>query len=297
MNSRSEILNIRNLLEGIMKSLSLTTVLVTSIIVGNTMVVSKAFAYDSQSYSNGQCEYSVDYNVKIDKQKISLTHPQKKSITFTSEGLVIDGKSIELTTAQKDSSNRLQVKTRDLIPKVADIAIEGAELGIKAATMVITALGGASQAEQKEMLEPLDKISKKIRENVNHKTFNNKTLSDSFDKEIEKDIERFVAKAIKKFSGRMIGQLMGAIFSGGDEKSEEMKDFEFRMENLEHDIETYVESNATALEAKAKVLCGDLEKMAKIDLVLESVDGYPENGIIHKGQGRNFHINRFSLSD
>ena len=217
-------------------------------------------------------------------------------LTFLKEKLLIDGRSIELTSEQQVANKNLQARTRLLVPKVADIAIEGAELGIKAATLVISALGGATPAEQKEMLEPLNKISQKIRDNVNSKTLNNKTLSDSFDKEIEEEIEQFVAKAIRKFSGRMIGQLMGAIFSG-DEESEEMKDFEFRMENLEHDIETYVEANARELEIKAEALCGDLEQMAEIDLVLESIDGYPENGVIHKGKGHKFHINRFSLSE
>ncbi len=279
-----------------MKSLNLTALLVASTISGSVLVSGEVLADSSQSFSNEQCSYSVDYDVKIDDQTIKLTHPKKKNITFIKGGLLIDGNSVELTSDQEVASNNLQARTRALVPKVADIAIEGADLGIKAATMVITALGGATSAEQKDMLEPLNKISQKIRDNVNHKTFNNKTLSDSFDKEIEEEIERFVAKAIRKFSGRMIGELMGAIFSG-DKESEEMKDFEFRMENLEHDIETYVENNAKALEIKAEALCGDLKQMAEIDLVLESVDGYPKNGIIHEGKGHNLHINRFSLSE
>jgi len=279
-----------------MKSLSLTSLLVASTISASVLVSGEILAHGSSSYSNEQCSYSVDYNINIDDQKIVLTHPKKKSITFLNGELLIDGESVDLTSEQLVASKNLQIKTRALVPKVADIAIEGAELGIKAATLVITALGGATQAEQKAMLEPLNKISQKIRDNVNHKTLNNKTLSDSFDKEIEAEIEQFVAMAIRKFSGRMIGQLMGSIFSG-DEESEEMKDFEFRMENLEHDIETYVEANARELEIKAKALCGDLEQMAEVDLVLESIDGYPENGVIHKGKGRSFHINRFSLSE
>lgn len=279
-----------------MKSLSLTALLVASTITGSVLVSGETLAHGSTSYSNEQCSYSVDYDIKIDDQKIVLTHPKKNSITFLKEKLLIDGRSIELTSEQQVANKNLQARTRLLVPKVADIAIEGAELGIKAATLVISALGGATPAEQKEMLEPLNKISQKIRDNVNSKTLNNKTLSDSFDKEIEEEIEQFVAKAIRKFSGRMIGQLMGAIFSG-DEESEEMKDFEFRMENLEHDIETYVEANARELEIKAEALCGDLEQMAEIDLVLESIDGYPENGVIHKGKGHKFHINRFSLSE
>lgn len=273
-----------------MKLLNLSALLVASTITGS------AVAHGSQSYSSDQCEYSVDYNVKIDDQLIQLTHPKNKSITFMQGKLLIDGKSVALSSEQAEASKAFQAKTRVLVPKVADIAIEGAELGIKAATMVITALGGATQAEQKELLEPLNKISEKIRANINHKTFNNKTLSDSFDEDIEEEIAQFVAKAIRTFSGRMIGQLMGAIFSG-DKESEEMKDFEFRMESLEHDIETYVESNAKVLEAKAGALCVELEQLAEIDLVLETVSGYPKNGVIQEGKGHNFRINRFSLSE
>lgn len=271
-----------------MKKISLTALVVASSLSINTM------AHDNSSKE--QCQYDVDYNIKVNEQQITLTHPKKETITFEQGQLLIDGKSVSLSDKQRVASNDIQSRTRVLIPKIADVAVEGAELGIKAATMVFTALGGASAEEQKELMKPLDKISEKIRNNINHKTFNNQTLTDSFDKELEDEIEKFVGKAISQFSGQMVSQVLGSLFSGDDEKNEEMKDFEFRMENLEHDIETYVESNAKELEVKAEALCGDLEKLAELDLVLESVDGYPKNGIIHEGKGHSFHINRFSLS-
>ncbi len=272
-----------------MKILSLTALVVVSSISANSIAHSQV--------SNEQCQYNVDYNIKLDEHQITLTHPKKESITFMQGKLLINGKSVSLSRKQLTASNDIQSKTRMMMPKIADVAVEGAELGIKAATMVFTALGGATQEEQKELLEPLNMISKKIRANIDHKTFNNQTLSDSFDKELEDEIQKFVGKVISKFSGQMVNQVLGSIFSGDREKSEEMKDFEFRMENLEQDIETYVEANAKELEIKAEALCGDLEQLAELDLVLESVDGYPKNGIIHKGKGHNFHINRFSLSE
>ncbi|MGB0495260.1 MAG: DUF2884 family protein [Kangiellaceae bacterium] len=273
-----------------MKSLKLTSLLVASIISTGVLA-------GNNSSSKNQCDYSVDYDVKLDEKKITLTHPDKKEITFLSDELIIDGKSVDLTPSQLDASQKFQTKARKLVPEIADIAIEGAELGVKAATMVITALGGATSEEQKELIEPLNKISQKIRDNIDHKTFNSKSLSTDFDKEIEQEIEAFVGKAISQFSGKMVSQVMSSIFSGDDAKSEEMKDFEFRMENLEHDIETYVEANAKELEEKADALCVDLKEMEKLDLVLESVQGYPEKGVIQPGDGHSFHINRISLNN
>ncbi|MBV1908743.1 MAG: YggN family protein [Kangiellaceae bacterium] len=226
---------------------------------------------------NQICEYSLDYDINISESKISFTNDSLKDIIFHKDRLVIGGKQASLNRKQLKNSLKFQRKTRELVPKIAEIALEGAGIGVKAATLAVTALFGNDLEIKEDLLQPIESISNKIKANINDKMINVNTIETSLDTELEKEIENLVAKALSKYSGKVIGQILSTLFSGDEE---EIKDFEFRMENLEHDIETYVESQADELEDKAEELCQQIELLSEIDQKLIGVEGYPKSGII-----------------
>lgn len=232
------------------------------------------------AHNNEVCEYGLDYNININSNTIMFSNEQTNTVEFSDSSITVDGKKLELNTEQRGYSRQFQQGTRQVVPKIADIAIEGAEIGLKAATLAVTALFGDDQAVHKDLILPIERISDKIKANVNDKMINAHTIETSFDQELEQEIEGLVAKALSKYSGKILGQVLSSVFSGDNE---EMKDFEFRMENLEHDIETYVDSQANALEAKAEKICEDIKLLSELDQKLVSVDGYPKNGLISLG--------------
>lgn len=242
---------------------------------------------------NNQCEYSLDYNVAVENGVVTYTSKSNKTVEFNQGVLKVDGKNVSLNNSQTKDAIAFQAKTQETIPKIADIAIEGAELGLKAASLVVTSLFGEDQDIHKDLIQPIEKISTRLKENIKRDSINTLAIEKSFDAEFDQEVEALVSKAMSKYSGRLIGQVLSSIFSGDQE---DVKDFEFRMENLEHDIETYVSANAEKLEMKAEKLCDDFKILAELDERLESVSSYPKNGLIEVGASNGLKASSFTLN-
>ncbi len=233
-----------------------------------------------------QCKYSIDHDIEINEQKVTFER-NNKSLSFTDGQLEINGKVASLNRVQKKAAQDFYQTTVNLMPKIADLAVEGAELGIKAATIAITRLLGDDKEVYKDLIEPIEKLASRVRSNISPTHLNTKVLDQSFDEEFEQELEALLSTAMSKYAGKMASRLISAIFSGDDE---EMEDLEFRMENLGNDLESYIESQAGGLEEKAELLCKDFERLAQIDRALEGVKGYPEKGLIQKESGDGFHL-------
>ena len=256
-----------------------------TVCAGLTLLTASAFA------NGAECHFSVSHDIEIVGQNLVFRKNNQK-LTFTPDQLFINGESASLTTAQLAASKELYRDTLTLVPKVSEIAIEGAELGIKAATMVVTSLFGAEQDVHKDLIEPIEALSQKIQDKISANAINTKALHHTLDEEIDQELERLLSRAMSKYAGRMASQLISKIFSGD---SEEIEDLEFKMENLEHDIETYVESQAGSLEDKVNALCSDLDRLAEVDAQLESVKGYPVDGLIQVDSKGGFHVSSIDL--
>ncbi|WP_196139820.1 DUF2884 family protein [Aliikangiella sp. G2MR2-5] len=252
----------------------------------NTLVALAIWSASSLVQAHTEaCHFSTDYNVDINEEEIVFSKPDGDRFRFVENALFINGDKVALTEAQSEASRQLQQNTRKMVPKIARIAVEGAELGIKASTMVLTSLFGDDEQIQQDLIKPIEAISQKIQTNINETHINTaeleKVLEDAFDDEFEQLIEQ----AATKYSGKIVGNVISAIFSGDEE---ELADFEFRMETLEHEVEKYVEENAAELEVQAESLCGEMASLDKFDNLLEGVSGYPEGGLINTdGDGVN----------
>jgi len=259
-----------------------------SILAAAILVTSLSAAAESDV-----CDFSIAYGIEVDQQQIKFTDKDKTTIVFSNDALTIDGKPVKLTNDQLKTSQAFQAETRQLLPKVAEIAVEGAELGVKAATLVVTSLFGGEPSVHKDLIQPIEAISEKIKANINEHMLNTDALEKSFDDEFEEEIENLIGKAMGKYSGKMVGQILDSIFSGD---SEEMEDFEFRMENLERDIENYVENEAKDLELKADVLCDDFQRIAKLDKQLEGIQNFPKDGIIQQDSKNGFQVSDLNVN-
>jgi len=239
------------------------------------------------------CHFSTDYNIDINEQRVLFNKSDGDSVEFKKGKLLLNGEVVELTAAQAEASMNLQRGARAMVPKIAEIAVEGAELGIKATTMVLTSLFGDDQEMQNDLIKPIEKLSDKIKQNISASKLNTEALEKSFDEAFDNELEKVIETAATKYAGKIVSNVLGSIFSGD---SEEMEDLEFRMENLEHDIEEYVEANAKELETKADSLCLDMAELDKFDAQLESVNGYPNDGLFQENDKDGFNVSNFSLN-
>lgn len=262
----------------------------------NKLLIATALAVISSTATadSGICNFSTNYSVDINDKQVTFEQPDGKAFVFIDDNLLIDGKPAVLSEEQHHASRQIQLGTRKMLPQIADIAIEGAELGVKATSIVITALMGDDETARQEILKPIEKINEKLKQNISETHLDTAALDKAFNETFDQELESTIEKAATKYSGKMIGNIFSAIFSGD---SEELADFEFRMETLERDIETYVESNAEELEKKADALGLDLAELEKFDQQLEGVAGYPENGLFNTNEGKGCHFKSISFKD
>ncbi len=231
-----------------------------------------------KTVSADDCSFSTDYNIKILPDSILFSKNKLSQLQFRGDNLLINREKVELSDKQREASRLFQKQTRLILPKVADVAVEGAELGINASVVTLKALFCENNEMAGELTQSVEKLGRKIRSSITDTRYDAETLGDSLDNIFDDEFEKLIEQATVKYSGKMMSNILASVFSGD---KEELKDLEFRMENLGHDIETYVEANVKTLETKAKALCQDAEILEKFDSVLETVAGYPENGLIN----------------
>ncbi|TQV71037.1 DUF2884 family protein [Aliikangiella marina] len=251
-------------------------------------------AMGSAQAHDSECRFSTNYDVTVEENEVVFAKKSGETIAFVGDELLINDEKVELTDEQREAAEALRENTKAMVPKIAEIAVEGAELGLKATTVVMTSLFGDDMDMQNELIKPIEEVTEKIKANITPKSFNSEALEVSFKEAFDEEFEEAIETAVSKYSGQIVSNVLSAVFSGD---SEELEDFEFRMENLERDIETYVTDNAKDIEVKAEALCGDLAILEKFDTQLEGIDGYPTNGVFDTDGDGNLNFTNLSFSD
>jgi hypothetical protein len=240
------------------------------------------------------CNFSTDYNIDINDERVVFSQTDGDSFEFKPDQLLVNGESVKLNHEQSHAATKLHNGARAMLPKIAEIAVEGAELGVKATTMVLTSLfGDDDEVMQKDLIQPIEALSLKIKQNINQNQLNTEALETSFEQAFDQEFENMIANAASKYSGKLLSNVMDMIFSAD---SEELKDFEFRMENLEKEMEEYVEANAKQIEVKAKALCQDMVDLEQFDRTLQSVAGYPAKGLFNNNGDSGFKLSDLSFN-
>ncbi len=214
------------------------------------------------------CDIEFNYDLNIDNQQVIIAKKQKELVKFsTSNDLYLEGTKQSLNAEQQELVNQMADGYRAIVPLVANVAAEAAELGIKAATLTMNALFAKNPELNQEFLTKLDGISERIKVHINETTLNGSAFSeDGLDQELEQEIESLVEKAITESSRGLIASALSGIFSGDEQ---EMKDFELRMEMFEQDIESQIEAEAGKIEIEAEKLCNKVKSLDEIETKLQ----------------------------
>ena len=239
------------------------------------------------SAHNNECNFSTDYNIQVEENRLVFSRTQGDRFEFAGDRLLINDKPVALNESQRKASLVLQKNTREMVSRVSHIAVEGVELGLKAVTVVASTLFDDDRQMQQDLILPIEAFTAKIKANITPTSFNAEGLKLSLNEGFDNEFETAIETAMSKYAGKMAGNLLTKLFSGD---SEELNDFEFRLENLDRQIETYVEANAKELEVKAQALCDDLVVLESIDSELESIEDYPQGGLFHQDRDDSFKL-------
>ena len=87
------------------------------------------------SADSSVCHFSSQYNIEVDENRVMFRKQGGSRYEFQRGNLVINDQQIKLAPGQQDSVTGIYETTRQLIPKLADIAAEAAELAKLADTV------------------------------------------------------------------------------------------------------------------------------------------------------------------
>ena len=243
------------------------------------------------SADSSVCHFSSQYNIEVDENRVMFRKQGGSRYEFQRGNLVINDQQIKLAPGQQDSVTGIYETTRQLIPKLADIAAEAAELALKTTTVVLTTFFGGDEEIYQELVRPIEVLADKIRENITADHFNAEALDRSFEATFDKEFELMVSRAIDHYTQDLSGIAVN-IFSG---EAGNIEDLAVRLENMGEQLESYVEANVHDITTQAELLCQDFAQLDLYDDQLLDLEGYPRQGLIHSGERGESQVSAINL--
>lgn len=216
-----------------------------------------------------QCDFALEADLRIEPDRVLIEDAALGPVAIGADrSLSVDGRRVELDAREQAAVGAYAEQLRAVVPQVVDTALEGAEIGISAATEVLGAFLGD------EIPETIRTSMAKAREEVQSRVGRDDevwfvyrggirtggpgaTAGDPVDA-IGPAIEQAVSESV----GAMLVAVGTSLQDGEGSFTERMEAFGERMERLGEEIEQRVEPQVEHLEAQADVLCAELQVLA-----------------------------------
>ncbi len=213
------------------------------------------------------CSFSFDHDLSVINNDITIsqTGSTKVFIDYNNQ-LFINDQIQALTPQQQNLVDSYADNIRLLIPEVTAIAVEGVALGIDAASLALGTLLGEGDPDYLQFVQNVQNLGDRIVAKLDANNFDSRELERAFEEDFENEIETFVEQTVNELTPRLMAKVMTAALTDG----ESMNDFEARAQNLESDIEAFVEPRAEMLEQRAEELCTIVQTLDAIETDLVS---------------------------
>ncbi|WP_245560574.1 YggN family protein [Colwellia piezophila] len=219
-----------------------------------------------------ECSINLNYGLIINPKHIRIVEQGQTQVQINnSKQLFIRGREIPLSNEQQQLLNSFSEGIRQQVPEIVSIAIEGADIGLKAVNKVVAGLTGENSAAQQKVQAKFDEIKWRIRARFNQSA-NNYYIApqdlNNFDKmfagEFEQEIEAMISASIGSIL-EAVGQSMLADNSNNEYGGEtRISTYDKRLTSISQGLELDVTERAKALDKKAAHLC---QKLTQLDLV------------------------------
>ncbi len=229
-----------------------------------------------QQASAQQCSINLNYGVIIDPKHIRIVEKGQTQVQINKAAqLFIRGTEVSLTDEQQILLTNFSTGIRQQVPEIVSIAIEGADIGLKAVNKVVAGLTGENSASQQKVQAKFDELKWRIRARFNQSANNYyiapqdlNDFDEMFTGEFEQEIEAMISTSIGSIL-EAVGQSMLTDSNESEYGGEaRITTFDDRLTSISKGLELEVSERAKALDEKVALFCQQLTHLNSIEAQL-----------------------------
>ncbi|MCP4991906.1 MAG: YggN family protein [Colwellia sp.] len=226
----------------------------------------------SQQANAQQCSINLNYGVIIDPKHIRIVEKGQTKVQINNTAqLFIRGTEVTLTNEQQILLTNFSTGIRQQVPEIVSIAIEGADISLKAVNEVVAGLTGENSTSQQKVQAKFDELKWRIRARFNQSANNYyiapqdlNDFDEMFTGEFEQEIEAMISTSI----GSILEAVGESILTDSDESEygseARITTFDDRLTSISKGLEIEVSERAKALDKKVALYC---QKLANLDAI------------------------------
>ncbi|MBU2894028.1 YggN family protein [Colwellia sp. D2M02] len=248
--------------------------------MSKTLFITSALYLLSHNAFAQECAINFNYGVIIDPNHIRIVEQSKTQVQINNEHqLFIQGRELALSSEQQQLLAQFSAGIRQQLPEMVSIAIEGVDIGLKAANEVIGGLTGENSSSQQKVQAKFDELKWRIRARFNQSANNYyiapqdfNDFDEMFAGEFEQEIEEIISNSIGTIL-KAVGQSLLAEGSHDETGNGEQRiaTFDQRLTGIEQGLQLEVTQRAKALDEKASLFCLQLTALDQIEHDLHKV--------------------------
>jgi len=212
-----------------------------------------------RAFAADDCHYGLQADVRIEGDAVVIDNDQGR-YRFEGDRVSRDGHELALNATQHRAADSYRRGLLQVVPDVSEVAVDGAMLGLEAATITFVALGGDTQDIRKYEAR-MTRLSEQIHTRYNgHELLRGSIGKDAGDDAFDQDVDDLAEDLVSDMSGHVASLVFTALFHPSK--------MEARADAAERLVEHRIEPKTEALEAKAKPLCGQFAALDSLERVI-----------------------------
>lgn len=204
---------------------------------------------------NSICRYELTYDVDIDTQGLRLTRSGQPDVRIHDGALWIDDEPADLTTSERKRLRQYERDMRRFTEEATSVALDGVALGLRGATLAVTAVTG--REPDRDVERRMKSIEQGFRERLDGRHLSNELFDQRFDAELDEAIESLTQDLMADMVGG-VGQLVAmALFAPSR--------LEARAQSIDQQVSAQIDAQANQLERRADGLCRQVETLDMLE--------------------------------
>lgn len=218
--------------------------------------------------SDINCDINFNHDLIVSENSLEVRDEGKVLYRFDGHNLLVDGKTVDLSSQQYNSMVAFQSQFYDQMPATMAVIEEALAVAGVAVDAVVEHL---SQMDiDMSMLEGfMDELSQSITEHIQQDDGSYRLVSGDFDNfgvGYEGELEQQIEAAVSQSIGSIMMQMGSAMVNGeGETFASQMEAFGERMETMSAQIEQEVAQRERSLEQDANQLCMNWQELDKLE--------------------------------
>lgn len=209
------------------------------------------------------CGLHSDYSLEIKPDALVFTRKdgQPADIVIAGGSLRVDGRTVDLSAADRQRLIDIEHGVRDALPEIKAIAHDAIAIAFEAVTEVSAAFardGDAARASAQRLARTAQELDRQID--------THDSLAGWKNGEMDRIIEQAVGTLVGEVVGNVAGQAISVALSGDEKAAAEL---EARADGIDKKVNRIVERRSHALEQRALGICPRLHLLARLESDLD----------------------------